>query len=183
MNNLIDFIVPFSEEIQEIEDSLYDLRTKRSLNTAEGAQLDIIGNLVGEERNGLSDAAYLEKIRIKIIVNVASGKISTIIQYVKNITNSTVVKYIEEYPAGVILYVDGDDTVAEATSFATIASFLKKLMPAGVRLKSLRYLNPSYEPFAFGDDGSFVSEGEGFFELGYPESNGYTAGAFSEATN
>lgn len=181
-NNLINFVIPFSEEIQKIENSLYDLKTKRGLTTAEGAQLDIIGEIVGEDRNGKSDIDYLAAINLRIELNTNAGKVNPIVQFIKAKTESDTVKWVESYPAGVIIYLNGYVVVSTPSSFGNIFKDIKSLLPTGVVLRSLRYVNDNYEPFALSElDYSPEPSGSGFLELSYDESHGYTAGALTES--
>lgn len=181
-NNLLNFVEPFSVEMQEIEDMLDEFKLKRSISFAEGAQLNIIGEIVGESRNGKSDSAYLEAIRLKIRLNLTAGKVNTVIEYVIDKTNSTTVRLVEHFPAGIVLYVDGDQTI---NNFTAAVQGVKALLAAGVALRSLRYVNPSYEPFALDESGFSPSPyGAGFLEKGYSETeHSYTAGALVEAAN
>ncbi len=180
-NNLINLVIPFSEEVQEVENMLDEFKLKRSITFAEGAQLDTIGEIVGESRDGRSDLNYLTAIQLKIRLNTSAGKVNTIIEYIKDKTNSNIVKWLESYPAGVIIYVDGDATI---TNFDVVIEGIKKLLPAGVLLRSLRYVNQAYEPFALSElDYTPEPSGAGFLELGYNESEGYTAGALTEHGN
>src|SRR5262249_42034837 len=39
---------------QDVEDAFQDLLTKRGIETGEGVQLDVVGKIVGQKRNGLS---------------------------------------------------------------------------------------------------------------------------------
>lgn len=180
-NNIINLVLPFSEEVQEVENMLDEFRYKRSITFAEGDQLDTIGEIVGESRNGRSDSNYLLAIQLKIRLNTSAGKVNSIVEYVKDKTNSGTVRWVESYPAGVIIYVDGDATIS---NFDTVIQGVKALLPAGVLLRSLRYVNPAYEPFALSElDYTPEPNGAGFLELGYNESEGYTAGALTEHGN
>ncbi|MCP4569571.1 MAG: DUF2612 domain-containing protein, partial [FCB group bacterium] len=49
-SNLIGYIQAFQIQNQEIEDACNDLLTDRSLDTAVGTQLDVIGEIVGQSR-------------------------------------------------------------------------------------------------------------------------------------
>jgi hypothetical protein len=180
MNNLIDFTESFIKEVQVIENMLDDLKTKRSITTGEGVQLDVIGEIVDELRNGRSDNDYRDAINLKILLNVASGKAETILTFLDAVTSSTQIRLVEEYPAGVVIYVNGTDV---ETRMDEIADTIKFLLPAGVGLKGFVFINPNYDPFAFSlPIDEETTEGEGFYELGYPENNGYTAGALAEVT-
>ena len=51
------------ESVQEAEDAAWQLLTERDLDSAVGAQLDQLGRLVGEERQGRTDDQYRPFVR------------------------------------------------------------------------------------------------------------------------
>lgn len=58
---------------QTLEDALYAFIAASDLPTAEGAELDVLGALVGQERGGLSDADFRLFIEARILSNRSSG--------------------------------------------------------------------------------------------------------------
>ncbi len=58
---------------QSIEDALWKLVTDRALTTSEGAQLDDIGAILGEERQGRDDDDYRVFLSARILLNRCSG--------------------------------------------------------------------------------------------------------------
>lgn len=67
------------DEVQETEQLFADLRPNFTLDAALGAQLDAIGDLVGEPRNGLGPDAYRRRIRARILVNASAGRADDLI--------------------------------------------------------------------------------------------------------
>ena len=65
-------------QVQEVEDAVYQILTDTVLETAEGAQLDGLGEIVGEERAGRDDATYRIAIRTRIAINLSEGTIENI---------------------------------------------------------------------------------------------------------
>lgn len=77
----------FLTQIQELEDAVFDVIAKQSVievvdgfGTAEGVFLDMIGRIVGEERQDKTDADYLPFIRAKVRANRSDGKINELIE-------------------------------------------------------------------------------------------------------
>lgn len=68
----------FLIQVQEIEAMLHSLVVDRYLDTAEGAQLDGIGRIVGEGRLGRSDLDYRAAIKGRIRVNLGDGRVEDI---------------------------------------------------------------------------------------------------------
>jgi len=70
----------YVEQLQELEDVLWDVINHRLLDPApgesvgaEGVQLDVLGKIVGQPRLGLSDSGYRSAIKLKIRVNRSRG--------------------------------------------------------------------------------------------------------------
>jgi hypothetical protein len=70
----------YVEQLQELEDVLWDVINHRLLDPApgetvgaEGVQIDVLGKIVGQPRLGLTDVAYLLAIKLKIRVNRSRG--------------------------------------------------------------------------------------------------------------
>lgn len=58
---------------QDLEDALYALLTERDVDTAVGQQLDDLGGIVGEARQGRNDDDYRRFVRARISVNKSKG--------------------------------------------------------------------------------------------------------------
>lgn len=56
-SNLVDYILGLLTEANNLEEVFQDILRKRYIETAEGAQLDIIGQIVGQSRN-IIDGAF-----------------------------------------------------------------------------------------------------------------------------
>ncbi len=89
----------FGAKIQELEDALFQLFTLRGVDTAFGAQLDLLGAVVGVVRGGLNDTDYATAIRAEILLNVSSGTIQQILALMYTAFPGVVFTGVEEYPA------------------------------------------------------------------------------------
>jgi len=58
---------------QDIETAIYAVYLSRQLDEATGAQLDLLGAIVGQARGNFSDADYKPLIRARILVNRSDG--------------------------------------------------------------------------------------------------------------
>lgn len=170
-NRIFNFITPFINQVQEIENMLDDLRKKRWVFSAEGIQLDGIGDIVGLERNGMTDDAYRVAIINKILLNISSGQPEALIEYLNYILAGDS-ELIELQPATVKIQIH------EFPSPLNILTTLNSLRPIGVSLEII-YIEDNNLAFNFGDENGFISDGYGFLEAGYPEGT-YTAGKISE---
>lgn len=112
---------------QSLEDVLLRVLVGRSVRTAVGVQLDMVGKIVGQLRGELVDAAYRIMLLGRIFVNRANGKISEILKLFE-ILGVECTGIHEMYPAA--LHVDAAGMVYPEQ----IGDLLFDMKPAGVRL-------------------------------------------------
>lgn len=112
--------------LHTIESNADDLREKRWIDTAQGAQLDGLGAIVGENREGRSDEDYRDAIRFRVFINVSKGTPPDVIRALDYITKSDDVQYMESWPATVMLYCNG------YSAGKLIPGVMQDLLPAAV---------------------------------------------------
>lgn len=140
--NLKTLLAIFLAQVQELEDANIGLGTvSTDIDLAEGYQLDIIGKLVGADREGRSDADYRLFIRFRITVNTGSGTPEDVFALLSFTTGANSVHIFEHYPASVYFYLDGVIDPSLALRFQT-----ESVLPAGV---SLGYIGHSNNPLVF----------------------------------
>ena len=85
------------------------LQTMRSIDTAQGVQLDGLGQILGLPRvPGQSDDSYREALQFQIFVNMANGTPQDVIQVLEFLTKASRVWYYEIYPAAYGLTTNGE---------------------------------------------------------------------------
>ncbi len=184
-NRMFQLIEPFLQEVQDAEVAADELKLLRALVNSSGAQLDGWGVILDLDRAGRDDINYRIALQAKILVHGGHGVPEIVIGFVKSITNANNVSYIEVFPAAVRILTDGDAT---PSLMSNLVSVVEAILPAGVKLQALVFVNDALSPFNHDDEGSplVVSDGDGFLEddgtgTAYPEiPNGYTAGAYTE---
>ena len=119
----------FARQVQELEYVLADMLKIKDVNTATGDQLDILGEYVGEERNGRNDDDYRQAIILRSFINKSNGEPETVIQYAQYITNATEVQYFPVYPGKVLLQITTNFIVTVDT-----VELIQKVAPAGVKI-------------------------------------------------
>jgi hypothetical protein len=146
------------DQLQELEDTLFNMLDQLGLDAAEGEQLDRIGTIVGLSRaTGQSDDDYRALIRVQIQSNLSNGEIERLIAIVKAFTSSSIVKLTEVFPGEVNVHFDG-----EVVNAAELINAADGAAAGGVRL--LLFENPPAPVFTF--DG--------------PPGTGFDEGAFSD---
>ena len=122
-----------SEHIQDLEDVLFDVGTKLNIDNSVGVQLNNIGIIVGQPRNGQDDATYKLFLKAKAGRNVSEGDIERVLSIWKIITGGTVVQVIENFPAEIELFSD----VPVPDALASDAfDLMQDVVGAGVRVVS-----------------------------------------------
>lgn len=133
-NNIEKLLACVIAPDQDIENALQQLKAYRFVDTAEGAQLDIIGRIVGQEREGLGDDDYRRYIRARIAANNSDGTtedlitVGFLVVYSENATFTVT----QEGPATARFRVGG---LAVTADLATILfKFIGAAKSAGVRI-------------------------------------------------
>lgn len=116
-------IAAFTDQLQEIEDVLSDLVEFRALDNAQGAQIDVIGKIVGEPRKGRNDDLYKLWVRARIAINTSRGTPEDLIKVFNIVTGSTRSHLHEYRPAEVEIFGNVDfsalvDSGPESFAFA-----------------------------------------------------------------
>lgn len=124
-------LTAFLDQVQSLENSLSDVATETTVATSTGAQLDALGEVVGEERSGRNDLQYSTAIRARLILNVSEGTPEDIIKLIRAIAGDVRVSVFESFPASFLAQVLDpiDPTEVDVTS---IGSLVASGRPAGV---------------------------------------------------
>lgn len=165
------FIRSFSESMDLAEQSLWQMMTERSLSTAKGKNLDILGALIGVYRipPSMNDTDYLTKILTQINVRRSDSTPNTVLKIMKIIHNTSITGNIFEHihpkAGGVVVKVVTQNYVEGA------AALMKKISPAGIGsvavLRDETFLTNAWTPAEVGggtdlivsnNDDSFVTD-------------------------
>ena len=153
---------------QHLEDTAWDLYSKRGVETAEGVQLDILGKLVGQRRLGLSDGDYRRLISVRILANRAGGRADVIAQVVAGVVQATVT-YTGPTTGGSGHYRLSWKTNNEpsANLLAQLRLLLDEISPSGVsweaidsRKEGFAFAGSDVYGWGFGEPGT-IGEGNG----------------------
>ena len=133
-------------QVQDIEDAMRDFLYGLSIDDSEGDQLDHIGEIVGEERLGKTDALYRIAIKIKIGENTSEGTLEKVITIWRLLAPGDDVIITEDPPAKIdISSPTFSGTVAE---LVYIKERLQNVLSGGVALNQLIVVDPT--KFGFG---------------------------------
>lgn len=132
--NIEKLIMVLAGPAQDIENAFQQLLLNRTIDTAVGAQLDIIGKVVGQARLGLGDDTYRQYLRARVASNHSQGHFEDLISVATLILNDTgyLVQVQNEGTATVRVLVS-QKLLADAVG-QVIYTFLLATKLAGVRV-------------------------------------------------
>lgn len=111
----------FNKQLEEIEEVFQKLLAERDIDSAVGAQLDVVGAIVNVDRQGRIDPEYRDAIKQQISLRF-SGTPEAIIEIVLALYGGTFVEFRNTYPGK--FHITTDATVT--------SSDLVDITPAGV---------------------------------------------------
>ena len=155
----------FLNELLKVELATYDLYQMRTLDSAQGEQLDIYGKIVDEPREGLDDFEYRRFLNVRLLVLNAQGEAGRLRRIVALAAQAVDVQYTNEPPASYALTY----TVAAPLTDAVRARILRAVEAAtasGVGFRIAEAIATVY--FGFDEDSEALGfdDGELAEELG-----------------
>lgn len=153
--NILALIESWTGQIQELEEILFQLTTDRSIFTAIGIQLDLLGQLLNKPREGRSDTDYRIVLLAKVAQNISQGTPEELINAFKVLSSSTKVYLSDDHNGEVYLLADHVLTQEQVNM---ILREMYSVVCAGVRIQGLGSFDP-LDSFAF--DGVDVARGFG----------------------
>ena len=165
---LTGILQSFVVQIQDLEDSIFELKRAQSIIIAEGAQLDKIGEIVDQPRLGNGDEFYRILLLVKIGQNTSYGEPEKVTRVFKTITQATRVHLQEHFPGGVMLMSDG---FLNPITVNFLYQIIQSVVPAGVRVD---YMGVWDEDCYFSFAGK-ENDGEGFGSANDPSFGGCLA--------
>lgn len=131
-NNIEKLIDVFAQQIQDLETVYFELLLNRLLDTAVGAQLDVIGRIVGLARSAFTDDEYRDRLRGQILLNLASGELPKILEMVEIIVGDAVpLNFVEEFPAA--FEIRSSTVPLPAGQGVTVAALVKDAKGGGIK--------------------------------------------------
>lgn len=115
----------FVNRIQELENLTIDVLNSLDIDAAVGQQLDLIGAIIGESRQGREDAEYRLYIRARIRLNIGSGTGPDIIDILTFVLAGRSAELRQYYPASFVVELHGattDEDAAEASAILISAT-------------------------------------------------------------
>lgn len=159
----IQYIVQaFAKSVQVTEDNLWALYSQRSLDTAEGAQLDAIGEIVDLNRGDLTDTEYRDRLRAKIRANRSFGQADDLLSIVALVAPDAEDVDCKDEPPAAVRVTAKALTISQVEA---LALFLTLAKGAGIQLTFVYSTSPAASTFTFADYGATIpvlGDGTGF---------------------
>jgi hypothetical protein len=132
--NFTAFMSIYPEKLQELEDAVIAFVNAKWLDDAVGEQLDKLGLIVGCLRRGYDDDLYRILIKVQILINSSEGQAPDLINIFKDLTQGTLVRYINEGHASASLMSNGTNPFSDNDLFYEL---MERVAAGGVRLNTL----------------------------------------------
>ena len=165
-SKLEGFIESLVKQIKDLEDAGHNLYGLLDIDNSIGTQLDKIGEIVGQPRQGLTDSEYRIFLNAKIGINISQGEIPRVIDIWKLITNAHIVHLMEMFPASLALE-SSNEVPGELLEIAY--EMISKIVGVGIKVDHLTTFS---EENAFAFAGSSVGNAGGFGDLNDLEAGG-----------
>lgn len=164
--NMKAFIEIMADQIQDLEDAQFEVLTEVSdLTVAVGEQLDNLGRIVNEPRNGKTDTDYRIAIAGRINLNLSEGTGEDLIALVLGIVTPNTIEIADSGIAHFDLTIQDPITLEEGI-LSNI--FVQSGKAAGVRGITHWQIDTGVEYFGF---------------LGDPDALGFATGDFATASD
>ncbi len=144
---------------QGFETIANEMLNERSLTTSVGVNLDRIGQIVGQDRQGLDDAAYLGTISAQIAENNSDGTANELLAITEALLADDFisVEIKELFPAKAVIDIAVTDPLVTPNNNSAVVSALAGAKLAGVDIDVEIYVADNY--FAFDSDTAIGSNG------------------------
>ena len=125
-------LATYLDQVQQLEDAIYDVFVGTMLPGAEGDALDMLGELIGQPRAGRDDFTYKLWISARIMLNKSSGRPPDILGIARAIMPPGGTILLEEYfPGAFKLELLG---LTFATTGVQLRQVFQEAKAAGVRI-------------------------------------------------
>lgn len=148
--NITKLLTAYLLEVQAAEDMLWDVLSLRNIASGVGDQLDQIGKIVGQPREGLDDPSYRISISLRVLANSSKGRTTDILKIALTLAQnftSDLNGLVDYHEAPSMNFSVG---VWDQTEPALAASLLHEAKAASSRGVLLYTTWPDGDDFSFG---------------------------------
>jgi hypothetical protein len=133
--NYISLVTALARPSQNLEDAAWDLLTMRSIDNAEGVQLDQLGEIVQQRRDGLTDDEYRPCLRARVAVNNSDGTLRDLYKVTRLFLSdaNAVIRVPDTYGNG-SLEMEIVSPAQDSADMQRLVGFLQDAASGGVRI-------------------------------------------------
>lgn len=150
---VLGLLEAYINSVQAIEDTYDQMLNERGIDVAIGAQLDVLGLIVGQPRSGQDDTTYRDAIKLRVAINNSDGTEPTISTLLQQLTGADTVIFETDFPAGVRITLEGELPALSSAIINDLRDILAVTITAELEYRT--FVSP---PFVFEND----DDGEGF---------------------
>jgi AcrR family transcriptional regulator len=132
------FVRALAHGCQVLEDEIAARALALGLDTANDADLDLLGSIVGERREGLDDADYRRFIAARLLARKCNGTPDELLAILELIAAPCVAVHYDMFAAGFRLYFGRSTPLADAL-LGRVMRFMVAIKPAGVTMLLVEY--------------------------------------------
>lgn len=153
--NMVDFLSILVAPFQTLEDTLQQMLTMRTVDSAQGVNLDIIGKIVGQARIGAAvgnDDIYRQYIRARIATNLSRGLPQDLYTIARLITGTTPLvdgRIIVRTVWNATFILELQDIPVDEDTAIVLQQMLVAAVSAGVRIVIIYSARPLAQTFRF----------------------------------
>jgi len=157
--NIRAFVCALTTPAQDLTDALNQLLTERGIDTAVGAQLDVIGKVVDEPRDGEVDDVYRRFIRARIAVHRSNGVPVEILKIARLVLGDSDGQVQIRCVSDASYILEIHDRPTDADTARVLIDMVGKATSAGVRVEVVTTPRPLSEVFRLDISGQGVDQG------------------------
>lgn len=140
---IASYLISLTEEIQELEVAIFGVIESRILDSAIGAQLRILGSIVGQKNFGWDDESYRAAIRARIRALRSTGRLLDVLEVVRLLTPPPFNAFTVKRGVNASIVVQWLSQILPNVIDAALRDILKITRPGGVKLLALI---PGFDP-------------------------------------
>lgn len=156
------FIHLLGRQVQDLENALLGIVAITDLGSVTGVQLDVLGKILQQARNGQDDDTYRLFLRARILVNASQGTVEEVLAVLVLLVPGATLVLTETDPAAFEVAVTSP--VPDLADMVVISRLVLEAKSAGIKASIFSYSEPVFRfdtPGGGFGQGNFLSLGVG----------------------
>lgn len=146
--------------LQDAETIAHSLYENRTIENAVGVQLDGVGAIVGQPRNGLDDSFYRTQIKAKIAENNSEGTREEIINLAKLLVEDATIQILESQALYILTFLRANVDTDNSENWSIRRQAITNATCSGI---TVEIQEASNIPFQYG---GLYGYGQGHYAIG-----------------